>query len=130
MMENYIVVHFFYDNTSLALARSVLEREGIRTQTKDEETMQVLSVLEARAIGGAKLLVQEKDYIRASEIMIEMGLMNADTGNRDFWFVDYLDKIAILIVGTKVLNKDFRLVLISFLMLSIPLLVIMLLLIY
>ena len=121
-----IVVQYFYDLTELALAKRYLESAGIATLTRDTHTMQTLSVLEARAMGGAKLLVDKRDYLQASKLLIEGGFMNANTNPSTFWLVEGLDNLARLLPGVEGLPRELRLVAISFLLLALLLSVVFL----
>lgn len=123
---NLIIVQHFYDLPELALARRKLELEGIKTVTRDENTMQTLSVIEARAIGGAKLLVDKEDYARASKILIEIGIMNNNNNPEDFGIIQFLDRIALATPVIRQLSKEFRVLLISFLMIAIPFILVLL----
>lgn len=120
-MKNYIPVQFFYDLTELALARTQLEQAGIETMTRDEQTMQTLGMFEARSIGGAKLLVHQNDYVRASQLLIEVGLLNRDDQPQDFLLINKLDAIAKTFPIINTLPKEFRLIFIGVLLIGIPL---------
>ncbi len=114
-----IVVQYFYDLTELSLAEHYLQAAGIRTITRDTHTMQTLSILEARAIGGAKLLVDKQDYLRASKLLIESGFMTANSNPSSFWLVENLDHLSLLLPGVERLPRELRLVIISFLLLAL-----------
>ena len=116
----YITVHHFYDTTELTLVKNHLEHAGISTRTRDEQTMQTLSMLEARAIGGAKLQVPKSDYVRASQLLIELGVMTANEDPQDFWIINFLDSMACAIPGLGSLSKELRLVVIGFIIIAIP----------
>ena len=74
-MKNPIVLFHFYDHIQLQLVLMRLQQEGIPTLVKDEHTARTLSVFEAAAIGGAKILVDTSDYRKGSDILIEFGLI-------------------------------------------------------
>jgi hypothetical protein len=114
-----IVVQYFYDLPAFSLAKIQLETEGINVIARDELSLQVYAA-EARAMGGAKLLVDKKDYARASNILIEGGFINPNADTQDFWIVDFIDALARPIPGVNQLSKEFRLVIVSFLLISIP----------
>lgn len=121
-----IIVQHFYDLVELALAKRKLEEEGIATVTRDELSMQTMSIIEARAIGGAKLLVDKSEYARASKLLIELGIMNANPDPKDFWIVSFLDSIALKIPLIQQLSKEFRLIVLLFFLISIPFLLVVL----
>ncbi|WMX14445.1 MULTISPECIES: putative signal transducing protein [unclassified Aureispira] len=114
-----IVVQYFYDLPALSLAKRQLEAAGIETVTRDELTLQVYSI-EARATGGAKLLVHKKDYAKASQILIEGGFITANENPKDFWIVDFLDTLSRPIPGVKQLPKELRIVIVCFILIAIP----------
>ena len=114
-----IVVQYFHDLPAFSLAKIQLETEGINVIARDELSLQVYGA-EARAMGGAKLLVDKKDYARASNILIEGGFINPNADTQDFWIVDFIDALARPIPGVNQLSKEFRLVIVSFLLISIP----------
>lgn len=115
-----IVVQYFYDLTALSLAENHLKAAGIPTITRDTFTTQV-SGLEARALGGAKLLVRKKDYERASLLLIEGGFMNANVAPSRFWLTESLDQIASLLPGLGQQPRELRLVVITFILFSLVL---------
>lgn len=114
-----IVVQYFYDLPAFSLAKRQLEAEGIKVISRDELTLQIYSI-EARAMGGAKLLVDKKDYARASNILIEGGFINPNANPHDFWIIDFIDTLARPIPGVNKLSKELRLVLVAFILISIP----------
>jgi hypothetical protein len=114
-----IVVQYFYDLPAFSLARIQLETEGIHVVSRDELSLQVYGA-EARATGGAKLLVDKKDYARASQSLIEGGFMVSNADAEDSEITDFLDKVAHLIPGVHKLSKDLRIVVASFILISIP----------
>lgn len=118
-ITDLIVVQYFYDVTELALARRQLEQAGIFTQERDAQTLSTLSALEARSIGGAKLLVLKDDYKRASELLIQGGFMTYNPNPATFSWVEALQEWASLFPGTTNLPKELRLVLVSFVFLSL-----------
>lgn len=113
-----IVVQNFYDLTALALAERHLEAAGIATITRDAYTTQVIG-LEARTMGGAKLLVKQRDYVRASKLLIEGGFMTANSNPSGFWLTEALDQLAGLLPGVGQLSRELRLVIIGFILLSL-----------
>jgi len=119
-MKNYIPVQFFYDLTELALARTQLEQAGIETMTRDEQTTQTLGI-EARSMGGARLLVHQRDYVRASQLLIEAGLLNRDDQPQDFLLVNKIDQLALSFPIVKQFPKEFRLIFIGVLFIGVPL---------
>ena len=114
-----IVVQYFYDLPALSLAKIHLETKGIKVISRDELSLQVYGA-EARAMGGAKLLVDKKDYARASNVLIEGGFINPNENPQDFWLVDFLDALSRPIPGVHKLSKELRLVMVSFILISIP----------
>ncbi|BDS15091.1 putative signal transducing protein [Aureispira anguillae] len=121
-----IIVQHFYDLAELALAKRKLEEAGIKTVSRDELTMQVTTI-EARAIGGAKLLVNKQDYVRASQLLIEAGFMDANNNPKDFWIVDFLDGIAKQFPLVRQFPKELRVVFLSFFIIAIPFMLVLLL---
>ncbi|MGH1337570.1 MAG: hypothetical protein ACRBFS_15710 [Aureispira sp.] len=113
-----VVVQYFYDLTALALAERHLEAAGIATLTRDAFTTQVIGP-EARAIGGAKLLVHQKDYVKASQLLIEGGFMDSTNSATHFWWTETLDQVASLLPGVSQLSRELRLVIIVFILLSL-----------
>lgn len=113
-----IVVQYFYDLTTLALAKRHLEEAGIKTLTQDTVMTQVTG-LEARALGGAKLLVHQDDYAKASRLLQEGGFMNENVNAAPSWLVEVLDQVACLLPGVGNLPKELRLVVIVFLIFSL-----------
>ena len=113
-----IVVQYFYDLTTLALAKQHLEATGIKTLTRDAFMTQVTG-LEARALGGAKLLVHEDDYAKASRLLQEGGFMNEDVNAAPSWLAEVLAQVACLLPGIGRLPKELRLVIIVFLIFSL-----------
>lgn len=69
-MENWIEIISFTLPQDAYLVKGRLESEGIDITLKDELTTQVYNFY-SNAIGGVKLLVQEKDYDRAYKILVE-----------------------------------------------------------
>jgi hypothetical protein len=116
---NLIVVQYFYDLPALSLAKRQLETEGINVVSRDELSLQVYGA-EARATGGAKLLVDKKDYEKASQVLIEGGFMVPNDEVQDSVVVDFLDSLAPMIPGVHKLPQELRLVIVSFLLISIP----------
>lgn len=113
-----IVVQYFHDLPALSLAKRQLEVAGIKVITRDELTTQVYSI-ESRATGGAKLLVDKKDYARASQILIDGGFMLPNKDVKGFWVVDFLDNLAKCLPGFSNLPKELRLVFMSFILIVI-----------
>ena len=66
-----VILTFTYPHEA-HLAKGKLESEGIPVQIRDELTAQVNN-LYSNAIGGVKLLVQQKNYDRALKILVESG---------------------------------------------------------
>jgi hypothetical protein len=114
-----IVVQYFYDLPAFSLAKRQLEAEGIKVVSRDELSLQVYGA-EARAMGGAKLLVDKEDYAKASNVLIEGGFINSNDNPQDFWIVDFIDTLAQPIPGVNKLSKELRLVLVAFILISIP----------
>lgn len=112
-----IVVQYFYDLPALSLAKRQLESEGIEAITRDEFATQIGA--EAGVVG-ARLLVNKKDYTKASQVLIEGGFINPNDNPQDFWMVDFLDALSRPIPGVHKLPKELRLVLVSFVLISIP----------
>lgn len=113
-----IVVQYFYDLTILSLAERYLEAAGVKTITRDALMTQVTGI-EARALGGAKLLVRKEDYVKASRLLQEGGFMNENVNDAPFWFAEILDQVACLFPGVGRLPKELRLVIIVFLLFSL-----------
>lgn len=114
-----VVVQYFHDLPAFSLAKIQLETEGINVVARDELSLQVYGA-EARALGGAKLLVDKKDYVKASNILIEGGFMNANSNPQDFWIADFIDTLSYSIPGVNKLSREFRLIVVSFILISIP----------
>lgn len=114
-----IVVQYFYDITELALAKNQLEQAGIFTQERDVQTLSTLSALEARSVGGAKLLVFKKDYQKASKLLIQGGFMTYNANPTHFLWEETLQKWVSILPGTANLSKELRLVLAGFILLSL-----------
>jgi len=72
------VIRFVYPY-ELAIPKSLLESEGIECFVRDELTTSV-QLFYSNAIGGIKLQVREHDAQRATEILLEGGFINEDTG--------------------------------------------------
>lgn len=118
-MSNLIVVQHFYDVTQLSLARRHLELAGIYTQERDVHTLATFSPLEARSMGGAKLLVAHSDYHEASRLLIEGGFMVYNPTPGSFAWVETLHEWSLLLPGTASLSRELRLVLMGFVLLSL-----------
>ncbi|MEN8225742.1 MAG: DUF2007 domain-containing protein [Bacteroidota bacterium] len=91
-MNNWkIIITFTYPHEA-HLAKVKLESEDIPVQIRDELTAQVNNFY-SNAIGGVKLLVQEKDFSRALELLIESGqiIKTEQSGNK---FLSRFDKIS------------------------------------
>jgi len=116
---NLIVVQYFYDSLALSLAKRQLEVAGINVISRDELSLQVYGV-EARAMGGAKLLVDKNDYAKASSILIEGGFMLANDTPQASEITDFLDKLGAVIPGVHLLPKELRVVLTAFILISLP----------
>jgi hypothetical protein len=114
-----IVVQYFYDLPALSLAKRQLETEGINVIARDELSLQIYGA-EARATGGAKLLVNKKDYAKASSVLIEGGFINPNDNPQDFWILDFLDTLSYSLPGVNKLSKELRLVIVSFILIAIP----------
>lgn len=119
-----IIVQHFYDLPELTLARRGLEAEGIKTVSRDENTMQTLSVIEARAVGGAKLLVDKSDYARASKILIDLGIMNENNDEEEAIIFNSLNEIGSKIPFVSKLPKELQVVSVAFLFIAIPFLIV------
>lgn len=116
----FIIVQHFYDLTALALAERHLKAAGIDTLTRDAFTTQVIGP-EARAIGGAKLLVHKRDYVKASQLLIEAGFMDSTNSSTHFGWTETLDQVASLLPGASQLPRELRLVIIVFILISLVL---------
>lgn len=114
-----IVVQHFYDITELTLARRQLQQAGIFTQERDVRTLTTLSALEARSMGGAKLLVPKADYQKASKLLIQGGFMTYNPNPTTFWWIEALQEWASILPGASRLSKELRLVLVGFVLLSL-----------
>jgi hypothetical protein len=67
---DWVTVATFTYPTELLVLRSMLEAEGIQCFAKDENTLQVQPFY-SNAIGGVKLQVAQKDFIKAKKIAEE-----------------------------------------------------------
>jgi len=114
-----IVVQYFYDSFAFSLAKIQLETEGINVIARDELSLQVYGV-EARAMGGAKLLVDKKDYAKASNILIEGGFMVSNDTEEGSEITHFLDRLAHIVPGSHQLPKELRIVMAAFVLISIP----------
>lgn len=114
-----IVVQYFYDSLALSLAKTQLETAGIYVIIRDELSLQVYGV-EARAMGGAKLLVDKTDYAKASALLIEGGFMLPNDTPQTAEITDFLDKLGAVIPGVHLLSKELRVVLTAFILISLP----------
>jgi len=85
----YITIYQFQDPIQLRLAQKILDKEGIQSVARDELSTQVLGI-EARAIGGARLMVDKKDYDQASTILKNLGILN-DSPTTDIFIFRWLD---------------------------------------
>jgi len=97
-MEPYVTVAVFMLPTELAVARGLLESEGIPCRTLDEFTVQVHN-LYSQAIGGVKLQVPEADAGRAKALLREGGFISDGIPEEDrFWpkVVHWTDGIPLL----------------------------------
>lgn len=74
MQELLTIIRFTYPHEA-AIARGLLESEGIEVFTKDELTTQVHNFY-SNAIGGIKLQVWGADYERAAGILRESSFAN------------------------------------------------------
>ena len=114
-----IVVQYFHDLPAFFLAKMQLENAGINVIARDELSLQVYGV-EARAMGGAKLLVDKKDYEKASNIWIEGGFIVPNDNPQGFWVIDFIDSLSYSLPGVNKLSKELRLIIVSFILISIP----------
>jgi len=117
--KDLIVVQHFYDSTELTLARQQLEQAGIFTQERDVRTLEILSPLEARSMGGAKLLVPKSDYPKASQLLIQGGFMTYNPEPVAFQWILTLQEWGSILPGMSRLSKELHLVLVGFLLLSL-----------
>lgn len=117
--SDFIVVQHFYDATELTLAQRQLQNAGIPTQARDVFSLQTFTTFEARSFGGAKLLVPQKDYHRASSLLIEGGFMKYNPSPQTFRLTQVLDEWAMLLPGVGRLSRELRLVAIGFVLLSL-----------
>jgi len=76
-MNDWIIIITFIYPHEAHLAKGVLESEDIDVQIKDEMTAQVNNFY-STAIGGVKLLVQEKDAERAYNVLKEAGYIKEE----------------------------------------------------
>lgn len=118
-ITDLIVVQHFYDLTELTLAKRQLQQAGIFTQERDVQTLVTLSALEARSMGGAKLLVSKADYQKASALLIQGGFMTYNPTPATFWWVEALQEWASILPGAAGLSRELRLVLVGFVLLSL-----------
>ena len=71
-------------------------------------------------MGGAKLLVDKKDYAKASDVLIEGGFMVSNDEVQESVVIDFLDYLTPMIPGLHKLPLELRLVVVSFILISIP----------
>lgn len=76
-MEPFVTIAEFALPTDVAVARGLLESEGIECRLQDELTVQVYN-LYSNAIGGVKLQVRADEAGRAKALLIEGGFIHAD----------------------------------------------------
>ncbi len=114
-----IVVQHFYDVTELTLAKHQLQQAGIFTQERDVQTLATFSALEARSMGGAKLLVRKTDYQKASALLIQGGFMTYNPSPATFWWIEALQEWASILPGAASLSRELRLVLVGFVLVSL-----------
>ncbi len=110
-MQDLIAVQYFYDTIKLNLAHSSLTNANIESTIFDEMTTNVLQI-EARAIGGARLMVQKKDYAAASKILLDLGIMTETDSKADFWIVEQLKRKSQFIPLIGSLDANLRVVLV------------------
>lgn len=114
-----IALHSFYDTILLNVVTATLKQEGIKSIVHDEHATQTLSIFEARAIGGARLMIHEKDYVKASKILIEMGIINRNDEEDDFAIITTLADIGKSLPIVSNWNKELRFVAVAFLLVAV-----------
>lgn len=72
---NWMTILSFTYPHDAHLAKAKLESEGIEVYVKDEMTVQAVNFY-SNAIGGVKLLVEDTEYEKAHNILIELGYLN------------------------------------------------------
>lgn len=110
-MQDLIPVQYFYDTIKLNLAHNSLTNANIESTIFDEMTANVLQI-EARAIGGARLMVQKKDYAAASKVLLDLGIMTETNSKADFWIVEQLKHKSQFIPLIGSLDANLRVVLV------------------
>ena len=116
-MNNWKIILSFTYPHEVHIVKGRLESEGIPVQIKDELTAQVNNFY-SNAIGGVKLLVQEKDYERALEILIETGQINRPTKTENKLLIQ-IDRISSKLPLLGKSRIELRLILIIALLLMI-----------
>lgn len=76
MSHMKVVATFVYPHEA-NLADSLLQSEGIESILEDEFTVGIYNGI-SNALGGVKLLVKEKDFERAIEILTESGTLSPE----------------------------------------------------
>ena len=109
VLKTYTFVH------ETGVAASLLESEGIPTSLVNEHAVQTISFY-SNALGGVKLMVPEDQYQEALDVLIQHGLMKASLNKK----VEYpLEKLSAKIPFLKLLNPQFRFIIIVFIVISI-----------
>ncbi len=76
-MKDFVILTSFTEPSQMAIARSLLESQGIECQTVDEFTVQTYNFI-SNAIGGIKILVHQSDLQVAKDLLVEAGFMTGE----------------------------------------------------
>ncbi|MEJ6694717.1 MAG: DUF2007 domain-containing protein [Chitinophagales bacterium] len=71
-MRNLLQIASFSNEIEMAMVRNKLENIGIRTHIKDEH-INALREFSSGSMNGVKILVEQDDYNRAMNFLIEIG---------------------------------------------------------
>tara|TARA_B100000497_G_scaffold113319_1_gene134987 strand:+ start:3006 stop:3296 length:291 start_codon:yes stop_codon:yes gene_type:complete len=90
-MRNLLQIASFFNEIEMAMVRNKLENIGIRTHIRDEH-INALREFSSGSMNGVKIFVEQDDYPRAMNFLIEIGHYKAE----DFeptWLEKVLHKI-------------------------------------
>lgn len=90
-MKDWITILSFTYPHEAHLAKAKLESDGIEVQINDEMIIQVYNYY-SDAIGGVKLLVREKDFQKANQILIDSGYIKPEE-QKENKFLSWIDKL-------------------------------------
>ena len=115
MSNTWTVLKTYTFAHETGVAASLLESEGIPTSLVNEHAVQTISFY-SNALGGVKLMVPEDQYHEALDVLVQHGLMKASLNKK----VEFpLEKLSAKIPFLKLLNPQFRFIIIVFIVISI-----------